>query len=70
MGGIVASEASRKKFDVPNNIIKRLHEKNGGQFAPWPPGSATVCETERAYHKSIRGGRPFATEQVPLIKQN
>jgi hypothetical protein len=30
----------------------------------------TICETERAYHKSIRGGRPFATEQVPLIKQN
>ena len=46
MGGIVASEASRKNFDVPNNIIKRLHEKKiGEQFvgamAPLdPPGSA------------------------------
>ena len=71
MGGIVASEASRKKFDVPNNIIKRLHEKKMvGSLPPGPRGSATVCETERAYHKSIRGGRPFATEQVPLIKQN
>jgi hypothetical protein len=41
VGGIVASEASRKNFDIPNNIIKRLIGKKitfvtfGG--GPWPP---------------------------------
>jgi len=34
VGGIVASEASRKNFDVPNNIIKRLHEKKNW-WAVW-----------------------------------
>ena len=44
MFGIIASEASRKNFDVPNNIIERLHKKNfggelggGGHGPPWPP---------------------------------
>ena len=38
VGGIVASEASRKKFDVPNNIIKRLPEKMVGSLGEgaWP----------------------------------
>jgi hypothetical protein len=45
VGGIVASEASRKNFDIPNNIIKRLIGKKitfvtfGGGHGP--PGSAT-----------------------------
>jgi hypothetical protein len=40
VGGIVASEASRKIFDIPNNIIKRLIGKKitfvtfGGAMAP------------------------------------
>jgi hypothetical protein len=43
VGGIVASEASRKNFDIPNNIIKRLIGKKitfvtfGGGMAPLAP---------------------------------
>jgi hypothetical protein len=53
VGGIVASEASRKNFEIPNNIIKRLIGKKitfvtfGGAMAPPAPpaGSATECFT-------------------------
>jgi hypothetical protein len=49
VGGIVASEASRKNFDIPNNIIKRLIGKKitfvtfGGAMAPLAPPWIRHC---------------------------